>query len=118
MLEKKPTIDPKEIAHTYFFFGGCVFLALVLIAKIILEPDANYQLQISQLFQTSYIFRIIINFVIISFGGGICLRVWKRYQINYLHIMQISMQNNIIYIELWKIAFLFLTVFLTILTIY
>jgi len=63
-------------------------------------------------------FRIMFNLVVIAFGAGIALKVWKQYQVNYLHILQLDHKNSIVFIEFWKIAFFYLAIELTILYIF
>lgn len=59
-----------------------------------------------------------VNFIVITFGGGVCLRVWKTYQVNYLHILQIDHKHVVAFIEFWKVASFCLVIILTVLFVF
>lgn len=77
ILENQAGIHPGELAKTCFCLGGCVFVSILLIIQAIFNPVSNYALYMDQLFQTTCAVRVMQNFVMIAFGAGICLKVWK-----------------------------------------
>ena len=50
------------------------------------------------------VYRLFFVVAYLPFAAGVCIMVWKRYDINYIHIMQIELHNRMSPYQLWKIA--------------
>ena len=50
------------------------------------------------------VFRLYFVMTYLPFAAGVCIMVWKRHDINYIHIMQIELHNTMSPYQLWKIA--------------
>lgn len=57
------------------------------------------------------ILRLFFSCAYLPFAAGICVHVWQKYEINYIHIMQIEYSNRLNQYLLWKIGSLIMFIF-------
>jgi hypothetical protein len=70
-------------------------------------PNSN-----SELSSSIYVFFVTFVFVWILFSTGICIQIWKQYQINYEYLFGIDPRYRMFHVQFYKVAMIFLFVWM------
>lgn len=90
-------------------------MSLLLIVNSMFNSIERYAFHLDQLYQLDSLFRVLFTMFLMLFGAGVCLKVWKECEVNYIYILQIDNTNRMNFLQLWKGAFMVLTIWLLLL---
>ena len=95
-LDDHPTITLENAVVLAFFSGGStVQIAMFMsIAFFILRRAEYVNYFIEELYSFDSLYRILFLLAYTTFASGLLITIWKRHEINYIHIMQIEFKDR------------------------
>ena len=119
-IDSQKNISFKNAIILSFFTGGsiiqlCMWVSFILIVQESLDDDLHLsKISNRNEFETLQpLIRLFFVTAYIPFAAGLCILVFRTYDINYIHIMQIDYDNRMNHFQLWKIASILTFVLLT-----
>lgn len=118
-LEAQQNISLKNAIILSLFSGGSIVQILMLIFFFVgvhrQLTDTSYYLK--EFYSLDSLFRLFFVLTYLSFAAGVCIKIWRQYEINYIHILQIEFKDRLNHFQLWKISSIMFFILLSLLLV-
>lgn len=85
--------------------GATLAIGALRVLNEVYDPSDFHDAYYINQFQVDTFMRIGWTMFYAPFAAGICVLIWTKYEVNYIHILQIEYKNRLNFVQLWKVAF-------------
>lgn len=95
-LDVRKTISVQNAIILSYFSGSSTYALFMLVSFLVVMVDeTDYEREIlDDFYSFGSLFRQLFVLAYLTFASGVCIMVWKSYEINYIHIMQIKYKDR------------------------